>query len=579
MRGLEEGRFAMNAGTVKHLDLCLGCLACESACPSGVQYGALLEETREHLDRHYVRGWARRIFERVILEGLLPFPRRLALALMPVRLLCGVGLGRLLPSWLRETMGVTKERRGRPALTTFHPTTAGTCRGRVGLVSGCVMSVLFKRTNAATVALLNHAGYDVVIPPSQGCCGALHLHRGGREAAEGFARRNLSGFGSEALDAVIINAAGCGSTLKEYGRLLAGDPEWAEQARVFSSRVRDLSEFLAGVPEFAEQLGKADSQGGKVAFHDACHLAHAQAYRAGTARVAAGCGRRSVGADGGVGRLLWWGGQLFSDATWDGGAVAGPEDRERAGGGGRDGGHDQSGLLDADPGWIAAAWRERGACGAHRGLPVGACPQSRGVGVKEWEGSVMRRGCGMRINRMRSEGPAGVENRGKGLRRWRQRLAAAVLCAWVSGLGSEPPPSDIVPHAGLTAKEAVGAATLPPGFAMHVFAAEPEVRQPIAFALDHRGRVWVAEGLCYPKRRAEGQGIDRILVFEDSDGDHQFDRRVVFMEGLNLVSGLEVGFGGVWIGAAPHLMFVPVADWDNPRPAGEAADPVRRMGL
>jgi glycolate oxidase iron-sulfur subunit len=276
MRGLEEGRFAMNAGTVKHLDLCLGCLACESACPSGVQYGALLEETREHLDRHYVRGWARRIFERVILEGLLPFPRRLALALMPVRLLCGVGLGRLLPSWLRETMGVTKERRGRPALTTFHPTTAGTCRGRVGLVSGCVMSVLFEGTNAATVALLNHAGYDVVIPRAQGCCGALHLHRGRRAGAREFARRNLEAFGGERLDAIIINAAGCGSTLKEYGRLLADDPAWAEAAKGFSERVQDLSEFLAGDGGFRQSLELVAARVDPVAFHDACHLAHAQ---------------------------------------------------------------------------------------------------------------------------------------------------------------------------------------------------------------------------------------------------------------------------------------------------------------
>jgi putative membrane-bound dehydrogenase-like protein len=135
-------------------------------------------------------------------------------------------------------------------------------------------------------------------------------------------------------------------------------------------------------------------------------------------------------------------------------------------------------------------------------------------------------------------------------------------------LGAAPPP-DVVPHTGLSAEDAVKAATLPPGFAMHVFAAEPDVRQPIAFCIDHRGRLWVAEGHCYPQRRPEGEGIDRIVMFEDSTGDHRFDRRVVFLEGLNLVSGLEVGHGGVWIGAAPYLMFVPVEDWDHPRPAGD----------
>ncbi len=151
-----------------------------------------------------------------------------------------------------------------------------------------------------------------------------------------------------------------------------------------------------------------------------------------------------------------------------------------------------------------------------------------------------------------------------------------------------PPPADVVPFAGLTAAEAVKDATLPPGFKMHVFAAEPDLRQPIAFCLDHRGRVWVAEGITYPRRKGTPPktdapsgtptadqlkdifgGGDRILVFEDTDGDHKFDKKTVFLEKVNLISGLEVGFGGVWIGAAPYLMFVPVNDWDNPKPAGD----------
>lgn len=154
------------------------------------------------------------------------------------------------------------------------------------------------------------------------------------------------------------------------------------------------------------------------------------------------------------------------------------------------------------------------------------------------------------------------------------------------------PPADVVPFAGLSPQEACDKATLPPGFKMHVFAAEPDVRQPIAFCLDHRGRVWVAEGITYPRRRgtppkderASGPdrtkptpdqlkdilgGADRILVFEDTNGDHKFDKRTVFLENVNLISGLEVGLGGVWIGAAPYLLFVPVKDWDNPKPAAE----------
>lgn len=166
--------------------------------------------------------------------------------------------------------------------------------------------------------------------------------------------------------------------------------------------------------------------------------------------------------------------------------------------------------------------------------------------------------------------------------------ALLTLGVTLSHAAPAPPPADTVAFAGLSAMEAAAKATLPPGFAMSVFAAEPDVRQPIAFCLDHRGRVWVAEGITYPRRKGNPPktdapsstptaeqlkdilgGADRILVFEDTDGDHKFDKRTVFLENVNLISGLEVGFGGVWIGAAPYLMFVPVSDWDNPKPAGD----------
>jgi putative membrane-bound dehydrogenase-like protein len=133
----------------------------------------------------------------------------------------------------------------------------------------------------------------------------------------------------------------------------------------------------------------------------------------------------------------------------------------------------------------------------------------------------------------------------------------------------ELPDIDAVKYAGLPADRAAEVAEMPPGFKMHAFAAEPDVTQPIAFCLDDRGRVWVAEGHNYPKKGAPGQGKDRILVFEDTNGDHKFDKRTVFMENLNLISGLEVGFGGVWVGAAPEFMFIPVNDWENPKPAGQ----------
>src|ERR1041385_2156684 len=134
---------------------------------------------------------------------------------------------------------------------------------------------------------------------------------------------------------------------------------------------------------------------------------------------------------------------------------------------------------------------------------------------------------------------------------------------------SEAPPVDEVKFAGLPPERAAKEMTLPPGFKATLFAGEPDIVQPIAFCIDDRGRLWVVEGMTYPKRMPEGEGKDRILVFEDTDGDGKFNKRTVFMDKLNLVSGIEVGFGGVWIGAAPYLMFVPVSDWNEPKPAGD----------
>jgi putative membrane-bound dehydrogenase-like protein len=171
-------------------------------------------------------------------------------------------------------------------------------------------------------------------------------------------------------------------------------------------------------------------------------------------------------------------------------------------------------------------------------------------------------------------------------------LCSLSLALTYSAVRAAAPAADVVPFAGLSPQDACAKATLPPGFKMYPFAAEPDVVQPIAFALDDRGRVWVAEGITYPRRkggppkveRVAGAdqtipvpeqvkdilgGKDRILVFEDTDGDHKFDKKTVFLENVNLISGLEVGFGGVWIGAAPYLLFVPVKDWDNPKPAGD----------
>jgi putative membrane-bound dehydrogenase-like protein len=147
-------------------------------------------------------------------------------------------------------------------------------------------------------------------------------------------------------------------------------------------------------------------------------------------------------------------------------------------------------------------------------------------------------------------------------------LALASLPFIGASRAQEMPPPDVIKFAGLSPEDAAKEMTLPPGFKAILFAGEPDVMQPISFAIDDRGRIWVAEGYTYPKRAPEGQGKDRIVVFEDTNGDGKFDRRTVFIEGLNLVSGMEVGFGGVWVGAAPYFMFIPMQDGDTPKPSG-----------
>lgn len=275
MRAVQDGR--MKAEEARdHIDLCLGCRACEVACPSGVEYGTLLESTRDHLERKVGRSLFQTFLRRFAIERVFPFRGRMKLALLPARIIRALGLASWFPKFIRDSLNLLPERMEAGALPRHSPA-IGKRKGTVGFISGCVMDVMFGRTHRNSIRLLNEAGYDVVTPPEQVCCGALYAHGGKLDQARSLARENIRVFGREELDAMVINAAGCGSTLKEYGHLLADDRDWKESGEAFSAKVRDLSEFLvdAGFVETLEQRSRPDSHHA-VTFHDACHLAHPQ---------------------------------------------------------------------------------------------------------------------------------------------------------------------------------------------------------------------------------------------------------------------------------------------------------------
>jgi glycolate oxidase iron-sulfur subunit len=273
LMGLASRGEAPVAGPVtEHLDSCLGCLACVPACPSGVKYNALIESARPQLDREVPRDR----FFRAAVFALFPYPRRLRAAA-----LFGVLYQRLGLRWLTHRSGLLRRLPARArALEGLLPPvrvkdlvtkTKETGKGRtVALLTGCAQRVFFKPVNDATARVLAAEGCRVAVPKGQGCCGALSLHTGRDQEARAFARRTVDAF--EGHDTVVVNVAGCGSVLKEYGDLLRDDPEYAERAAAFAGRVRDVSEVLAEL----EPVAVRHPLPIRVAYHDACHLANAQ---------------------------------------------------------------------------------------------------------------------------------------------------------------------------------------------------------------------------------------------------------------------------------------------------------------
>jgi glycolate oxidase iron-sulfur subunit len=273
----------MNDQMVRHFDQCLGCMACVTACPSGVRYDQLIEATRAQVERRHRRPWPERAL-RGLIFGLFPYPRRLAALRGPLRLARRARLdrlaarARLLPKGLAAMARLLPELPPRGVVARLPEVTPalGRRRRRVGMLTGCVQRVFFPQVNAATARVLAADGCEVVAPSGQGCCGALSLHAGREDEARRFAKALIQVFEAAGVDQVVVNAAGCGSSMKEYGHLLRDDPAWAERAAAFSAKVRDLSELLAELGPAAERHPLELA----VAYHDACHLAHAQAVRA-----------------------------------------------------------------------------------------------------------------------------------------------------------------------------------------------------------------------------------------------------------------------------------------------------------
>jgi len=276
MQTVWDGRIDVaSTGFTQHIDACLDCRACETACPSGVEYGKLVEGARAELELARKRGPAARLVRWLAFRWLLPRPAVLAafaqLSVAAKRLGAGavlrtIGLGRL-----AALLSLVPSRASSKALPSIFAA-QGDRRGRVALFTGCVMRAAFADTNAATARVLARNGIEVIVPEVQTCCGALHAHAGAREDSRALARRNIAALEALEVDAFVVNAAGCGAHLKEYGWLLKDDPAWHERAERFAARLRDAGEYLAHVGLVA----RPGTLRVRAAYDDPCHLLHGQ---------------------------------------------------------------------------------------------------------------------------------------------------------------------------------------------------------------------------------------------------------------------------------------------------------------
>lgn len=282
MKSALEGEIPLEGSLVTHLDRCLGCLACEPACPSGVQYGSLIEASRSQIDRRYERSTEDKLHRSAIFS-LFPHPGRLKLMLPFLYIYQKLGIS----SFLRSSGALGKISpkleqmeamlpdvkspsfpRGLPSVIAAK----GKKRYRVAMLTGCVQSVFFSDVNEATARVLSENGCEIVVPSVQGCCGALSVHSGRLSEGRDFARDTISTFENLDVDALIINSAGCGSTVKDYGEILTEDEAFSERAEALSGMTKDVMEFLSEIG----LTGELKELNLRVTYQDACHLGHAQ---------------------------------------------------------------------------------------------------------------------------------------------------------------------------------------------------------------------------------------------------------------------------------------------------------------
>jgi len=282
MKLATEGAATINPQWVSHFDSCLGCMACMTACPSGVDYGKLIEATRAQIERHHPRSRGERLHRR-FLFAIFTRPDRLRLLRWPLlayqksglqSLVRSVGILNLFPKRLQSMEALMPKLGPNEPVPEITPAQGGQ-RRRVGLLLGCVQREFFPQVNAATARVLAAEGCEVVAPQEQPCCGALMVHAGEEEGALALARKTIDAFERARVDTIVTNAAGCGSNVKDYGHLLRDDPNYADRAKVFAAKCKDITEVLAELPSRAPR----NPLRLRVAFHDSCHLQHAQGVR------------------------------------------------------------------------------------------------------------------------------------------------------------------------------------------------------------------------------------------------------------------------------------------------------------